>query len=246
MNTFTVEQDWLRQAMAQGILIPSSTLISGPGGSGKPLMAGMLLASWLKQQGDIIYLLINSDRHYAEKVLSLYGIDAHQYEGRIFYIDFDPQIEGWEEVAPFQLKANLLHPEIIDKTIQIAQKNLKTQDKPPLIFGAALNILLFSPTYGTAVFNKFYQMVQQGTHCLFTISNNVFEEQMAQLEAAADNLIFMHSEKIMELHLRIEKMKEVPFLKKDIIVPLSEDELRDMRSEAEKMRKHLIPMLRKI
>ncbi len=246
MNTLIVEQGWLQQVMPEGIVVPSSTLISGPGGSGKPLIAGMLLASWLKQQGSIIYLLINSDRRYAEKVLSLYGIDANKYDGQVFYIDFEPQIEAWEEVAPFQIKANLLHPEIIDETIRIAKEKLGAQDKPPLIFGAALNILLFSPTYGSAVYSKFYNLVRQGVHCLFTVSNNVFEEQMAQLEETSGNLILMHSEKIMELHLRIEKMKDVSFDKKDIIVPLPEDELHDMRSETEKMRKHLIPMLRKI
>lgn len=38
---------WLDKVMPEGLLIPSSTLISGPGGTGKPLIAFAFISSCL-------------------------------------------------------------------------------------------------------------------------------------------------------------------------------------------------------
>ena len=246
METFKIEQEWLKNILPKGIALPSSTLISGPGGSGKPLIAGMLLSSWLKQGGSVIYLLINSGREYAEKIFSVYGLDAQNYQDRIFYIDFDPNLEAWEKIGNDHVKANLLQAENWDLMIKLAMTQMNTENHLPIIFGAALNILLFSPTYRQQVFAKLREIIQSEENSLFTISNNVFEDKMQQLEQAADNLIFTHAGQNMELHLRIERMRDVPFSKEEVVVPLSEHELRSMRSEAERMRKHLIPLLKSI
>lgn len=246
MERFKVKQEWLKDILPEGIAIPSGTLISGPGGSGKPLIAGMLLSSWLKQGGSVIYFLINSGRDYAEKIFSVYGLDAQKYKGQLFYIDFDPNLETWNEIADDHVKANLLHAENWDLMIKLATNKMDAKQLMPIIFGAALNILLFSPTHRQEVFSKLKEILQSDQNSLFTISNNVFEDKMQQLEQDADNLIFTHSGEKMELHLRIDRMKDVPFSDKDVVVPLSEHELRSMRSEAERMRKHLIPLLKSI
>jgi archaellum biogenesis ATPase FlaH len=246
MERFELEQDWLKKVLPEGIAIPTSTLISGPGGSGKPLIAGMLLASWLKKGGSVIDFLINSGRDYAEKIFSVYGLQPENYKGQIIYIDFDPNIESWEEIKEDHVKTNLLHAESWDLMLKLAAKRVDFEKHPPIIFGAALNILLFSPTHQQEIFQKLMEIVKSGQNSLFTVGNNVFEDKMQALEEAADNLIFTHSGEHMELHLRIERMKDVPFSKDDVVVPLSEHELRSMRSEAEKMRKHLIPLLKKI
>lgn len=246
MNRFRIEYDWLKKILPEGMAVPSSTLISGPGGSGKPLIGAMLLASWLKQEGSIIQLLINSGRSYNEKMLALYGIHADDYKGKIIYVDFDYSLEAIQEVGEDEFKANLLKADVWQTAIKKARGMLPQSERPALVFGSALNILLFSPTYSAALFQVVLKMVRDHEHCLFTVSNNVFEDKMGQLEAAADNLMFTHSEKIMELHLNISRMKGVPFSEEDIRVPLTEDELRKMRSEAERMRQDLIPAIRKI
>jgi len=246
MERFTINANWLRPLMPEGILVPSSTLISGPGGSGKPLIAGLFLASWLKQNGALVHLLINSDRRYAENILTNYGIRTADYQGRIVYIDFDPQLNGIKKENADLYTANLLKPEIWQQAFHTAKRQLSAEKRPLLLFGAALNILFFSPTYGEAIYQTVLKTVQGKEHCLFTISNTIFEEKMARLEQAADNLFFTHSEKIMELHLNIARLRQLKFSGEDIRVPLREEELYSMRSEAEKMRKHLIPLLRKI
>ncbi len=246
MDKLNIEFDWLKEVLPEGIKIPSSTLISGPGGSGKPLIAAMLLTSWLKQGGSIVYYLINSGKDYAEKVFSIYGVNLKDYANQIYFVDFALENDQPVQIAENHVKTNLLKPENWQTTIDQAKNQLDAKNHPTIVFGAALNILLFSPTYGNQIFNYFKDLIKSGENSLFTISNNVFETKMRELEARAENLLFTHSGPNLELHLHIVRMKEVPFKDKDLIVPLTEQELRNMRSEAERMRKHLIPLLKKV
>lgn len=246
MNRLKPEYEWLEKALPEGIKVPSSTLISGPGGSGKPLVATMLLSSWLKQGGSIVYYLINSGKDYVTKMFSIYGIDISEYKDKIYFVDFDLNSEKPETVSANHIKSNLLMPENWETTFSEAQNELNTNSNQPIIFGAALNILLFSPTYREKLFSYFKELLSSGKLSLFTISNNVFEDKMKTLEASSDNLMFTHSGANMELFLKIERMRDVPFSKEEIKVPLSEHELRSMRSEAERLRKNLIPLLKKI
>jgi len=107
-------------------------------------------------------------------------------------------------------------------------------------------MLLFSPTYGSGIYQKILEILQSKDNYLFTIANNIFEEQVSVWEDMADNLFFMHGTGIMHLGFKILKMSEGRFNKDEIEVPLTEEELRTMRSEADTSRKHLIPMIRKI
>jgi len=51
MDTLKLEEEWLQKILPEGLVYPSSTLISGPGGSGKPLVEYAFVASWLKAGG---------------------------------------------------------------------------------------------------------------------------------------------------------------------------------------------------
>jgi len=42
-------------------------------------------------------LLINYDRDYALKMLSLFGIQPQDYIGQLFFIDFNTEIESTKE-----------------------------------------------------------------------------------------------------------------------------------------------------
>ena len=237
---------WLDALLPEGIPFPSSTVITGPGGAGKPLVGAMLADAWLNNGGTLIYLLINSEREYAQSLLRHFEQDIGKYKDQIVYVEFDPLMDGVEKISSNSLRANLLKPENLDLALSEAKVLLPESDTGNLIYGAALNILLFSRTYGEAIHKKFLSLMKSDENTLFTISNNSNEEQAAQWEEAADNLFFTHGKGIMHLGFKIERMNHVAFSDEEIDIPLTEDELRSMRSEADKSRKHLIPMIRKI
>ena len=246
MDSFYSGFEWMDRQIPEGIPFPSSTIITGPGGAGKPLVGAMIVDAWLKRGGTLIHLLINFNREYADKLLEYFNRDIKKYNDRIAYIEFDPLMNGVEKTGFNTIRANLLESENFDLSIRTAEAILPASDSYPLIYGSALNMLLFSKTYGQLIHKKILALLNNNHNTLFTISNNIFEEQVAKWEKAADNLIFSHGTGIMHLALKILKMKSVSFKKNEVEVPISEDELNSIRSEAEKARKHFIPMIRKI
>lgn len=246
MASFHSGFEWMDRQMPEGIPVPSSTIITGPGGAGKPLIGAIIANAWLRRGGTLIHLLINFDREYADKLLKNFNKSLQKYEDRIVYVEFDPLMNGVEKPGPNVLRTNLLKPENLDLALKEAKVILPDSDVGPLVYGSALNMLLFSKTYGKVIHAKINDLIKSSTHSLFTIANNNFEELAAEWEEAADNLFYSHGTGIMHLAFKIVKMKDVSFKDNEIEVPLTEDELRAIRSEADKSRKHFIPMIRKI
>ncbi len=237
---------WLDKLMPQGLPIPSSNLISGPAGAGKPLIGAMFADAWLKKGGNLIHLLINFKRSYGENLLRHFDPSLRGSEKRCVFIEFDPLMDTMEKRAPMALKANLLKPEVFDEALQTAASMLPDSDLGTLLYGSAMNMLLFSATYGQVVHQKILNLLQSGQNTMFTISNNILEEQIDAWEKAADNVFYTHGTGIMHLAFRIVKMKNTRFSDEEVQIPLSEDELYSIRTEAERARMNLIPIIRKI
>ena len=121
MNTFQVDQNWLAELIPEGITYPSNTVITGPAGSGKPIISSMMAASWIKKGGTVILLLLNSNRTYAERVLNLYQIDPDKVNNNIIFINLNPEIESLKKVNDNEYIANLVRPEVWDKVINLAE-----------------------------------------------------------------------------------------------------------------------------
>ncbi len=246
MNTIQTGFSWLDPILPEGLPYPLNAVISGPGGAGKPLVAAMLNAAWLRNGGSLVHLLVNFNRVYAEKLLTLFLPDFKNYESHIIYIEFNPEMEGIKILAPDMLQANILKPDTFDQAVEQAKKNLAPSQLGPLVYGSAMNMLLFSKTYGNAIYQYLMSQVEAGKNNLYTIANTVFEDEMNAMEKAAKNLFYTHSEGILHLKFQIYKMAGVSFSKDEVSVPLTEEQLHNVRMEAEKARQNLIPVIRKI
>ena len=58
------------------------------------------------------------------------------------------------------LKANLLKPEVWDETINMAESMFDKTGPGTMVFGSALNLLLFSKTYKNRILNKLKDILQ--------------------------------------------------------------------------------------
>lgn len=246
MEWFHLEDTWLQKLLPDGIAVPSTTVITGPGGAGKPLVGAMLVNSWLKQGGTLVHLLINFDRGYSEKLLRHFKLDVDKYSDKIVYVEFDPELDGIERHAKNLIKANLLKADTFEAAIRQAETLLPASEAQPLIYGSALNMLLFSPSYGLSIYQKIKELLQARNNYLFTIANNIFEDQAASWENTADNLFVSRVKGIMKLGFKVVKMRSGAFNTSETTIPLSEEELRAIRAAADAARKNLIPVLRKI
>jgi len=236
--------------MPEGLPVPSSTLISGPGGTGKPLVSFAFVSAWLKHGGSAIGIPLQypSLEFVEDAIARLYDVDVKNYRGKLAYIQFDPKFSYIERVSDNTVKANLLKPKVWDEAEKEAEKLIEKSDLGTMIFGSALNLLLFSPTYKNAMIKKLKEIIEKDktkTH-LFSVSTSAFREQIRVWERGADNLMFTRIEKPMKLFLRISKMKDVEFSKEEIRAPISEEVLNKIKAVAETTRNRMIPIIRKV
>lgn len=182
MNRLQAGIPWLDSLLPEGMAVPSSTVISGPGGTGKPLVEFAFVAAWLRAGGSL------------EKAASLIEI------------------------------------------------------KPPgiLVFGSALNLLLFSKRYKNAILEKLKDRIanDKSRSYLMAASTTAFASEIGQLEDKADNLMFTRMEPPMRLFLRITRMKDVSFSDKETEVPIPEEMLVEISRTAEATRKRRIKEIR--
>lgn len=251
---FKMGQAWFDELMPEGLTVPSSTLISGEGGSGKPLVGFSMVSSWLKKDGSLVFILTSTGKDFVEGAMEkIYDIKLVDYKEKLKFVEFAPSLEpsvsSIEKSGEGTIKANLVNPEVWDKAIEIASNQIKQKTElGTLVFASALNLLLFSRTYGEKILEKLRGVIKgdKTKTYLFTVSTTAHREKIRVLENAADNLMFTRTEKPMKLFLKIIRMKDVPFSKNEIEVPLKTEDLRTIKNLAEKSRTNLIPMIARI
>jgi len=251
MTQLKLNQGWLSKLLPEGILCPSSTLISGPGGSGKPLIGFAFAYDWLKAEGNIIFIPLQ----YPEMKLlktslrRLYDLDVDEYSNKMAYIQFNPGLDSWNKVAKNTWEANLLKSEVWDHVVDDIEKSFPERgDLGTLVFASALNLLLFSPTYRELNLNKLERIIREDKTrtYIISVSTSAFKEEIRKWENAADNLMFARMGKSMELYLRITKVNNKQALSEEIRVPVKKEILEEIKEVAESVRNKQIPKLMKI
>lgn len=241
---------WMDNLLPEGLSIPSSTLISGPGGTGKPLVEFVFVSAWVKAGGSLIIIPLQypTTDLMQTAMNKLYNIDLRNYHGKIAYIQFDPQVETYQKINQNTLKANMVKPEIWDEALEKAEEMVEKSDLGTMVFGSALNLLLFSRTYKNSILKKLSDAIKndKSKTYAFAVSTTAFADDIKKLEDGADNLMFTRVEEPMKLFFRISRMKEVKFSNEEIRVPISKEMLEEIKKVAEATRKKKIPEIRKI
>ena len=245
-----IEEEWLQRVLPEGFPCPSSTLISGPGGTGKPLIEFAFVSSWLKSGGSVIGIPLQypTAEFVNAGMKKLYNVNLGNYHGKIMHIQFDPFVDEYEKRGNDVLKANLLKPSVWSQVIERADSMIEKSDLGTLVFGSALNLLLFSPTYKKDVMKYFKDIIKndKGKTYIFSVSTSAFADEIKIWEESADNLMYTRMEKPMRLFFRISKMRKVKFSGEEIEVPISREALIEIKDVAEETRKRIIPQIMKI
>lgn len=250
MKSLEMTHDWLNELLPEGFPYPSTTVISGPGGSGKPLIGFALMHDWLKGGGSVVFIPLQyPDVDFVGRSFEkLYGLNVEDYEERIAYVRFDPELEGWGIEKERYLEANLVKPEVWEEVLDQAEETVKESEKGVMFFGSAINLLLFSPTYRDEILDKLVNIIRdhQDRSFLFTVSTSAYREKIRNLEEAAENLMFTEMEKPMKLKIEITRMTGVDFLDKTRKVPIPKELLEDIKEIAEETRTKAIPKIKSI
>lgn len=255
MRNFRSNFDWLDHLMPEGIPIPSSTVISGPGGSGKPLIGLAIIAAWLRQGGKVVFVPLQyPDRAFTENDLAqLYQLKLPDFKGSFFFvkldISLDPKTGAIEQTGPNEVRANLLNPETWRRVLDRGDRELGASDLGTLVYGSALNLLLFSPTYGEPMLSLLESTLREDKSrtYLFAVSSSVMKEKIIRLEQAADHLMFAQmKEPEKSLHLQVSRLRNAPYSDEWIRVPFDREVLEAIKEMADASRVAQISAIRKI
>ena len=231
--------------------VGTSSLITGPGGSGKPLIGNAVVAAWLRQGGSVVFMSLQypSSDFISESLQKVSGLTLSEYVHHFVVLELDAEMEGMEILARDRIRANLVNPDIWETAVEEALSTLPESGPGPLIFGSALNLLLFSPTYGHAILETMKRTLR-GTgnrSCLFSVSSSAKREMISELEGTADNLLESHSTRDpFRLFLRIRRMKGVPASTEEVEVPIGPATLEEVKKVADHSRKRDIPLISRI
>lgn len=242
---------WLDRLMPEGVHAHTSTMISGPGGSGKPLIGNAFTTGWLKAGGSVVFMSLQypSTDFIFSGVAALGGIDLNDYLDHVRFIVLDPTIDSMKEDKK-EITANVVKPEVWKAAINKACSQVPNEGPGVLVFGSALNLLLFSPTYSRSIGEEMERTIRQDKDrsYLFSVSTSAKQEQVAKLEDAADNLLITRStnEPEFRLFLRITRLKGLPFSGQEIQVPIAPQSLNEVREVAEHSRGRVIPLISKM
>lgn len=241
--------DWLKKLFPNGLKTNESTLISGKGGTGKPLIEFALVVSWLKAGGSAIGIPMQypSLEMVNESIKKLYDINLEDYKKQIAFISFNPNIDDIRVVDSQIIEANLIKPKRWESAVLKASEHLNPNQMGIMIFGSALNLLLFNDHYLEYTTNLVEEILMDSKYTiLFTVSNNVYPERIKRWEEKADNLLIADLSEDNCLNLHVIKMKSVDYRDNDTLVPIDQTTLSEIEHIARLSRNKNIECIKKI
>lgn len=251
MKTLPLQADWLDQLLPEGLPFPSSTLLTGPGGSGKPLVGNYIAATWLRQSGSVIFMSLQYPDHsfIISSLARITQLTLEDYKDKTAFIELDVHLDGMKKQTGRSFRANVVNPQVWDEALYHACEMVPDEGPGILVFGSALNLLLFSPTYEQKILEKMKKTLQDTSTCsyLFSTSSTAKRKEIAELEALADNLISVRNDRgTKKILLKIERIKAVKFISDEIEAPFTPETLQELKRIADQSRKRVIPLVSKI
>ncbi len=251
METLKTGIKWIDTVIPEGLPLNSSTIITGQGGSGKPLIGETFVSAWLKEGGSVAFMSLQypSTEFITESIKNVTGLNLKDYEDKIIFLQLDVEISDITDEGKNIIRANLVKPEIWDKALNVAANRLPKEGPGILIFGSALNLLLFSPTYGDAMLDKIKETITSNKTrtYIFSVSTSAKAEEISKIEDAADNLLISRAEKEpFRLFVKVIRMKGVRYVSDEVLVPISPNTLNHIKKIADHSRSVVIPAISKI
>ena len=251
MKTILTGYQWFDDLLPDGYPIYTSTLISGPGGSGKPLIGDTLVSAWLRQGGSVVFMSLQYPRRdfIFAGLKAVAGLDLVDYADRTAFIELDATINGVEAPVGNGFKANLVKADVWTDAIEQACDLVPDVGPGVLVFGSALNLLLFSPTYSAETVRRIEHtlVTDKRRTYIFSASTKPKAAEVARIEKAADNVLMSRkANDDFVLFMNIKRMTGVSFSSEEIQVPIPPESLAEMKEIAHHSRQRIIPLVSKL
>ncbi len=224
--------------LPKGLPYPTLTVVTGPGASGKPLMAQYLLSAWLRSGKKSIYVATSTSPEFARTSMSILGVDLKPFEeqGQLGFVDFAkvPQIE---EIAANAIRIDMSKPEMLRLGLETMAARLGTTLKEAMTVIPAANLFFMFPAAREQFMQTIFDLVKTGTWVL-TINAEAFRKMAQKLQEKADNLIYTDMTAENQIRARIMR-SPAPFDDADFLLPVNNEVLEAIKKEADSRRKQI-------
>jgi KaiC/GvpD/RAD55 family RecA-like ATPase len=246
---FVAGLSWFDSLLPSGLPIPSSILISGPSGTGKPFVGLSVAGSWLRQGGRVVFIPTHDSYPglFERGLREMFDLSIQEFSGSYFFIlfdsDLDPGEAAVEAVDGGAVRCNLVNPKAWKEALALASASMEAEG-PILVFASALNVLFMSPTYGEQFFLMLLDTIRNtdGWTYLLTVSSSILMKKAIVLEQAADHLFLMKRvPRDKSFYLRAARVRGAPFDVDPVPVPGIAELIDDLKNEAVASRRILIP-----
>jgi KaiC/GvpD/RAD55 family RecA-like ATPase len=241
---------WMKEVFKEGFETGQSILISGPGGSGKPLVELGFVDAWLKAGGTVLGIPLQYPSLSMVEVSleNIYGTRLKDYPEQVAFIRFDPTIESEIIQEDHIWRANLIKDGVWEKVIDTAVASLPKSRIGTLVFGSALNLLLFNDRYRKTLRTTIKKTLRDSGSktVIFTVSNNVYEDDVKIWEDSADNLMVTSLDTKKILRLNVIRMKSISYQKGETVIPIDALTLQEIEKTAKKTRTKNVQAIRSI
>jgi len=250
MEKLHLDAKWFKNLFPDGYSYPSSTIISGKGGSGKPLVELAFVAEWIRIGKSVIGMPLQypSSEFVHAAMSDLFNMQYDDYAHQLVYLHFNPDANNTNRLKNQVIEANLLEEKQWYDALGMAKADLNAKDEDIMIFGAAFNLLLIAPRYKQATIDRVNSMLENSfpLTVMISVSTSAMREDIRMWENTADNLLYTRMDDKHNLWLRAERMKHDTFSSKEINLPISKEEIKNMKDIALHSRNNIIPKLRTI
>ncbi len=245
---------WFDSLLPSGVPVPSSMVISGPSGTGKPFVGLALAGSWLRQGGRVIFVPIHAayPELFERGLGSLYGFSLREYTDSHFFIlldtDLDPREENLEVEGRNSIRCNFLNPMVWREALEVASASMEGEG-PILIFTCALNLLLMSPTYGEEFFLMLLDRIREADSWTYLLaaSSSILAKKIIVLEQAVDHLFLMtRVPEDRRVHLRAARVRDAEFYSTTVPIATMPEFIGELKSRAIASRRILIPKVSRV
>ncbi len=217
---------WLQQLLPQGYDYPASTFVKGDNDAGKLAFELAFVASWLKAGGSLVAMLIEypTTAVFKRALQDLFQLNTDDYVKKIMFVLFDARQDTCEQIDPHTAKANFLQPDTWNKVIDLAE--LQTEPSPigTLVYAAALDLLLHSPTYVDSVIEQVAHTLkhEETRSYLFSVTAQAKNTVIKDWEEAANNLAIVPTTNNEQACVTLMQLHQ-PSSKTEIEIPLSQE-----------------------
>lgn len=243
MEAFFTQQQWFDRLLPEGLPLPNVTLLGCVGDKSIPLFGNIVAASWLRQGGSVVFLsLLNLKFSTLSRAIKKSTkLDLAYHKDRVAFIELDPTLKQLSPITDNRFRANLLETEVWTEALERAL-NLVPDDHPGiLIYCYDINLQSVSLTSCKLIIEKMKD-VGKDKNVTFLISVNLTgsKNQLIKLETAADNFFINYIKKSpQDNFIQIKRIKDAPFLKDAVQVPLNSELLAEIKSG----RRNLLPLI---